>query len=370
MKKKTTASIDYVLLGLILGVLVFGLLALTSASSAMGFERFDNTYWFLQHQLLVGVIPGLISMAILSRVPYVFWKKTAGLLLIVSIVLLVMVFIPGIGADYGTAQSWVSIPGLGFSFQPAEVVKLTFLLYLAAWFENRKTSDVRGFTSGLIPFLTSLGIIMGLIMLQPDVGTMTVIAAIALAVYFAAGAPWHHLAGLGVAGVGLFYLLIRLAPYRAARFTTFLHPELDPQGIGYHINQALLAVGSGGLFGLGYGQSRQKFQYLPEVASDSIFAVIAEELGFFVSGALIFFFAGLAYRMGQLAGQTKDQFGQFVVVGVLVWIVFQAFVNIGAMLGLLPITGIPLPFISHGGTSMVVLLSAFGIVLNISRYRV
>ena len=363
---KPSKSIDYGLLGLILGVLLFGIIVLISASGPVGYERFADTYWFVKHQLLFGMLPGLVMMFVLSRVPYMVWKKIAGIMLIVSIVLLALVFVPGVGADFGTASSWIALPG--FSFQPAEIVKLTFLIYLAAWFENRGEKDVRDVSSGLIPFLISLSAIMVLIMLQPDVGTMTVIIAISLAVYFAAGAPLTHLASLGAAGLVMFFLLIRFAPYRAARFTTFLHPELDPQGIGYHINQALLAVGSGGLFGLGFGRSRQKFQYLPEVTSDSIFAIIAEELGFLIAGAVVVFFGGLMYRMMQLAASARDNFGKYIVVGVGVWIVFQAFVNIGAMLGLMPITGIPLPFISYGGTSMVVILSAIGIVLNISRY--
>ncbi|OGL82817.1 cell division protein FtsW [Candidatus Uhrbacteria bacterium RIFCSPLOWO2_01_FULL_53_9] len=366
----TSRSVDYVVLGIVLSLVVFGLLMLTSATSAVAFERFGDTYWFMKHQLLYGVLPGLALMAVLSRIPYVFWKRVAGFLLWVSVALLVLVFIPGIGADFGTARSWVEIPGLGFSFQPAEIVKLTFLLYLAAWFENRREKDLKGFTKGFIPFLTSLGVVTLLILLQPDVGTVSVIVAIALAVYVAAGAPWTHLLGFGSLGAVLLFFLIKFAPYRAARFTTFLHPELDPQGIGYHVNQALLAVGSGGLFGLGYGQSRQKFQYLPEVASDSIFAVMAEEFGFLISGAFVFVYAVLAYRLGTLAAQARDRFGQYVTVGVLAWIAFQAFVNIGAMLALLPITGIPLPLVSYGGTSMVVLLSALGIVLNISRSRV
>ncbi|MEK7530197.1 MAG: putative lipid II flippase FtsW [Patescibacteria group bacterium] len=366
---KATHAPDRMVLGIVLGLVCVGLLALTSATSAVAFERFGDMYWFVKHQLFYGVLPGIVLLCITLRVPYVFWKKMAGILLWVSIGLLSLVFIPGIGADFGTAQSWVAIPGIGFSFQPAEIVKLTFLLYLAAWFENRREKDLKGFTTGFVPFLVSLGMVALLILLQPDVGTMSVIVAIALTVYFVAGSPWPHLIGFGSLGVALFFLLIRFAPYRAARFTTFLHPEFDPQGIGYHVNQALLAVGSGGLFGLGFGQSRQKFQYLPEVASDSIFAVMAEELGFLISGAFIFVYAVLAYRLSVLAAGARDQFGQYVTVGVLAWVAFQAFVNIGAMLGLLPITGIPLPFVSYGGTSMVVLLGAVGIVLNISRYR-
>lgn len=367
MRRLKAQPVDYVLLGLTLGLVIFGLVVLLSASGPQGYERFQDTYWYVKHQLLFGILPGLVCLYLFSRIPYVFWKRVAAPLFFLSIVLLVLVFIPGIGADFGTAQSWIAIGG--FSFQPSEIVKLTFLLYLAAWFENRADKDVKNVSSGLVPFLTSLGIIMVLIVLQPDVGTMSVIIAIAIAVYFAAGAPWSHLAALAGGGAFLFFLLIRLAPYRAARFTTFLHPELDPQGVGYHINQALLAVGSGGLLGLGYGRSRQKFQYLPEVTSDSIFAIIAEELGFFFAAGFIILLIAFVYRLLGIAARARDKFGQYIVVGVAVWVIFQAFVNIGAMLGILPITGIPLPLISYGGTSMIVMLSAIGIALNVSRYQ-
>ncbi len=360
-------SIDLPLLSLILGLVIFGFVMLTSASGPLGFDKFGDTYWFVKHQALVGILPGLIAMFIFSRVPYMFWKKISAILLFVSIALLILVFIPGVGADFGSAHSWILIGG--FSFQPAELVKLTFLLYLAAWFENRAEKDVKDFSNGFVPFVSSLGIVMLLMILQPDVGTMTVIVATALAVYFVAGAPWKHLLVLGGGGIVAFSLLIGLAPYRAARFMTFLHPELDPQGVGYHINQAMLAIGSGGMFGLGFGHSRQKFQYLPEVAGDSIFAVIAEELGFIIAAGFIVLIVFLARRMLMIASDAPDKFSQLVVVGVTAWVVFQSFVNIGAMLGLMPMTGIPLPFVSYGGTAMLVLLSAMGIVLNISRYR-
>lgn len=357
---------DYVLLALVGGLLLFGIIMLTSASGPLGYQRFGDTYWFIKHQLLFGLLPGLVSMYFFSRIPYTLWRRLAGSLLVLSVALLVLVFIPGVGADFGSAKSWIAVAG--FSFQPAEIVKLTFLLYLAAWFEKRADKDVRDAQTGLIPFVSVLSLIMLLMILQPDVGTMAVIVVIALAVYFVAGAPWSHLFVLGGAGATVFLLLIRLAPYRAARFTTFLYPELDPQGVGYHINQALLAIGSGGMFGLGYGHSRQKFQYLPEVAGDSIFAVVAEELGFIVSTGVIVLFVVFARRMIRIASQAPDRFSQLIVVGVTTWIVFQAFVNVGAMLGLMPITGIPLSFISYGGTSLVMMLTAVGIVLNISRH--
>jgi cell division protein FtsW len=196
---------------------------------------------------------------------------------------------------------------------------------------------------------------------------MVIIVVMSLAVYFAAGGSLVHLTWLGLAGLGGLWALIKISPYRAQRLTTFLHPELDPQGIGYHINQALLAVGSGGWLGLGYGHSRQKFAYLPEATGDSIFAIIAEELGFFLTVALIALYAFIAVRGLKLAAACRDPFGRLLVVGIITWLTTQAVVNIGAILGVMPMTGIPLPFISYGGTAMMVSLAATGILANISK---
>jgi len=359
-KKKT----DLVFLGITLGLVVFGLVVLSSASGPLGYSNYKDSFYFVKHQILYGVIPGLILLFIMLRIPYRFWRKFALPLLGVGLLLLLAVFIPGIGADFGTARSWIDIGG--FTLQPAEIVKLTFLFYLAAWLESRGEEGARDFRTGLIPFLIVLGLIMGLLLLQPDLGSMAIIVFEALAVYFVAGSSIKHLIGIGLGGVALLWAMIKVAPYRAARLTTFLHPELDPQGIGYHINQALLAVGSGGFWGLGFGHSRQKFQYLPEVQGDSIYAIMAEELGFIISAALIIMFLVFLWRGLKIINEAPDAFGKFVGIGILSWIVFQAFVNIGAMIGLVPITGVPLPFISFGGTAMFVNLAAVGVLLNIS----
>jgi len=207
-------------------------------------------------------------------------------------------------------------------------------------------------------------------MLQPDLGTMSVIIASAIAVYFIAGARWRHLAAIGVAGITLFWILIKSAPYRMARFTVFLNPELDPQGIGYQINQALLAIGSGGLFGRGLGKSIQKYNYLPEATGDSIFAIVAEELGFIRVLALIALFVFLTIRGFIIAKRAPDVFGKLVATGITAWIAFQAFINMAAMVALVPLTGIPLPFVSYGGTALLFTLAAVGILINISKYTV
>lgn len=363
---RSKGTIDYVLLLIVGAIVLFGLVMLLSASAPSGYAQFGDSYYFLKHQIIFGLIPGIGALIAFSRIPYTFWQKHAWNLLILSIVLLVLVFIPGLSAGIGSAHSWISIGGV-FSLQPSEIVKLTFLFYLAAWLAQRDKHRVADVHAGFLPFVGVLGTIVILMILQPDVGTMSIIAAMSLVVYFVAGAPLTHVFSLILAGVASLFLLITLAPYRAARFTTFLHPELDPQGIGYHINQALLAIGSGGVLGLGYGHSRQKFQYLPEVSGDSIFAIISEEMGLIVSVLFMGLFILLLWRILHIAKHSSDDFGKYVVVGIGAWLVIQAFVNIGSMVALMPITGVPLPFVSYGGTSLAISLAAIGVVLNVSK---
>lgn len=356
---------DYFLIITVVVLLVVGLVMLSSASAVVSYENFNNNYYYLTHQLIYGVLFGLMAMMITSRIDYRFWKKLAALLLGITLILLIAVFIPGIGLEYGGAQRWISLGSA--TMQPTEIVKLTFILYLATWLEKRQ-KGIRDWKFGFLPFATVLGVIGLLVMLQPDLGTMSVIIASAVVVYFIAGARWRHLAAIGGAGALLFGILIKAAPYRMARFTVFLNPEVDPQGIGYQINQALLAVGSGGLFGRGLGKSIQKYNYLPEATGDSIFAVIAEELGFvrilFIVGLFVF----LAIRGFIIAKKAPDLFGKLVASGIISWIAFQSFVNIAAMVALVPLTGIPLPFISYGGTALLFTLAAIGILINISKH--
>lgn len=355
---------DYVLIVIIAAVLIFGLIALASASSVVGFSKFGDIFYYIKRQLLIGVLLGIICLFVAYKLDYHWYQKYAFYFLIISVILLILVFIPGIGFNLKGAHRWIKIGG--FLFQPTEVVKLTFLIYLATWLSKRE-KDIKDFQAGLLPFLIVVGLISLLIIFQPDVGSMSVIAFIAFSVYFVAGAPIKHLGFLGTAGLVIFYLLIKFKPYRAARLTVFLNPQVDPQGIGYHINQALLAIGSGGFFGLGLGRSRQKYNYLPEVAGDSIFAVIAEELGFIIVAGLIVLFVLIMYRGFKIAKHAPDIFGKLMATGIVAWISYQAFVNIAANLAVVPLTGITLPFISYGSSSLVVSLTAMGILFNISR---
>jgi cell division protein FtsW len=294
-------------------------------------------------------------------------KKIAPFLLFASIILLITVFIPGLGVKYGGSQSWINL--FGMSFQPSELVKLTFMLYLAGWLAKKGESGVRDFYYGFLPFLFLLGIVSGLMLLQPDLGTLSIIIFMCVAVFFASGARWKHVLGLIGAGILSILLLIKISPYRAARLTTFLHPELDPLGIGYHINQAFLAIGSGQWFGRGFGFSRQKFSYLPEVTGDSIFAVLSEELGFIFASLFILAFLFFTIRGFKIAKQAPDQFGTLLAIGITSWFAFQAFFNICSMIGLMPMTGVPLPFVSAGGSALAVAMAAVGILVNISRQQ-
>lgn len=356
---------DYVLLITFSLIILFGLIMLSSVSVVESFQKFGNNYYLFWHQLTRGFLPGLVIFLILSKIDYNRLLPYTVLFFIASLILLLLVFIPGLGVTYSKAQSWINIGS--FSFQPAEIVKLFLILSLSGWFAQRGKEMNQDFWNGLVPFIIILGLICLLIVLQPDLGTLVIVATIAFIIYFVAGGKIIHIISLGFMGLGAIGILIAQAPYRAARLMTFLYPELDPQGIGYHINQAFLAIGSGGWFGLGFGQSRQKFAYLPEAIGDSIFAIIAEELGFIFSFLLILLFIILLFHGLKLSQRVSDDYGRYLSVGIVSWFTLQAFINIAAMVGLIPLTGIPLPFISYGGTALMSAMAGAGILINISK---
>ncbi len=358
--------LDPVILWVTLGFLVFGLVMLLSATGPVALSRTGTSLFFVKRQLINGILPGLVLFFALGVVNYRVWRPLALVALVATIIVLVLVFIPGVGVTLGGARGWIRF-GV-FSLQPTEVVKLTFLVYLSAWLANREGErEHHTLENGLFPFLFALGSVITLIVLQPDTGSMAVIVLMSLFVYFLSGAPVAWFASLSVLGLGLLTLLIRHSHYRAARFMAFLHPELDPLGVGYHINQAMLAIGSGGIFGLGYGHSRQKFLYLPEVEADSISAVIAEEMGFIVMAMMLVMFGVLIWRCLKISHEARDPFGRYLAAGVAAWMAVQVFLNIGSMTGVMPMTGVTLPFISHGGSAMLALLAALGLVAGIPR---
>lgn len=355
---------DIPFLAAVFAIIIFGIIMLSSASSVVSYESFGNSNYLINHQLIFGILIGGVALLITYRIDYHVWKRFAFPMLIATVILLILVLVPGVGYGYGGARRWILLGTT--TFQPSELLKLTFLIYLATWLE-RRTSAIKDISTSLIPFLVILGSLVILIMLQPDFGTMSIIAIISLVVYYIAGAPTKHVIWIIVSGLSAFYLMILTSDYRAARFTVFLNPELDPQGIGYHINQALMAIGSGGIFGVGLGHSRQKYNFLPEVTGDSIFAVIAEEVGFILSVALILLYVYVLFRGLRIARGAPDTFGKLLAAGIISWFSIQALINIAAMVGVLPLTGIPLPFVSYGSSALVISLAAVGILANISR---
>jgi cell division protein FtsW len=305
-------------------------------------------------------------MYIASRLNYKWWQKMAVPFFLLAIILLIIVLLSGAGLELKGAKRWISLGPI--SFQPTELVKLAVIVYLASWLESRD-KIVKDLSAGLIPFLVTMGIIGGLIIAQPDIGSLGAIAFIALSMFFLAGASLRHIFSLIALGIGGLAILIKLEPYRMNRLLAFMHPDFDTQGIGWQIKQAAIAIGHGGIWGVGLGHSHQKFSYLPEVVGDSIFAVIAEEVGMVGAGIVVILFILLAFRGFRLAYQAPDRFSSFLTMGISLWIIFQAMINIMAIIGLMPLTGIPLPFISYGSTSLIFLLIGVGIVLNISRLR-
>jgi cell division protein FtsW len=350
----------------IIGILIiFGLAVLSSAGIVDAQRKFGSPYYYFYHQLLYGILPGIIIAYILSKIDYKIWRKFSLPILFLALLLTTLVFVPHFG--YGTkgAVRWLQFHG--FIFQPAELLKLSLVIYLAAWFGGRH-DRVKNWTYGAAPFFIVLGFVALLLMLQPDIGTMMVVALIALGMYFVAGVNLKQLFSILGIGALILGLIIIIEPYRLNRLKAYINPNEDPRGISYQVNQAMIAIGSGGLFGVGFGHSTQKLgSFLPEVVGDSIFAIIAEELGYIGSLFTIGLFVFLCLVLTQIANNTRDEFGRLFVSGINLWIMAQAFVNIAAITGLAPLTGIPLPFISYGGTAMIALLASLGIVLNIAR---
>jgi len=355
---------DYILAIVVFALSLFGLLMISSASVAISFEKFGHNYYYLIHQATVLAL-GIVLWIFFQSIDYRLLKKFALPMLIISLVLLILVFIPGLSSS--GAHRWIIVGKI--RFQPSEFSKLALIIYLSAWLAGRK-EEIKSFKRGFLPFVFFILVITGLIILEPDLGTLFIITAVAAAIFFVAGASWRHLA-FGIGGALLaFFGLIYAAPYRLSRLLTYLNPSADPEGAGWQVKNALLAIGSGGLFGLGFGASKQKYLYLPEAHTDSIFAIICEELGFIRAGLLLLAFAFLIYRGFSIAKRAPDDFGKFLATGITVWFALQIFINIASITGILPLTGLTLPFVSFGGSSLIVSLAAVGILLSISRYTV
>lgn len=360
---KTRKPVDYLFLSLLGGLLVVGLIMLWSASTVESQQNFGNTSYYFTHQLMYGIGIGLLGMFILSRIDYHVWKKFIPIALVGTLIALVLVKVPGIGFGANGATRWIDIGPL--FFQPAEAAKLAVIIYLAGWMSER--GHHKGFFQSVFPPVLIIGLYCLLILWQPDLGTMISLVLTSAIMLFVGGIQLRYFAWLTTAGVAIMLVLIKLEPYRVKRITAFLNRSVDPLGIGYQINQALIGIGSGGWFGYGYGHSRQKYSYLPEAINDSIFAVMAEELGFIRVFLILLIFVWFIVRGIQISYRAPDLFGKMLTVGVMGWIASAVVVNIGAITGLLPLTGIPLPFFSYGSSAMIMTLAGCGIVLNISR---
>ncbi len=347
-------------------LLVLGLIALISASAVIGEQQHGDVYHFVKKQLFLGIFLGLILAWIVSKINYRSLSKLSLILLIFNIFLLLLCFIPALQPMGSSANRWLRI---GFiNFQPSEFIKVTYILFLASLLSRFSLDKRRKIhITPFIIFVCSLAIIGAIIIIQPATGTLVVLALSSVMVYIVAGMSAAQFLSLIAIGISALILIIKITPYRLGRISSFLLPESDPLGKGYHIIQSLIGIGSGGLLGIGFGRSIQKFNYLPESHTDAIFSIIAEEFGFLGSLIIIILFILLISIGLRIAKEAPDSLGKFLAIGLTCNIGFQAFINIAAMCQLVPMTGIPLPFISYGGSSMVATLISIGILSNIAK---
>jgi cell division protein FtsW len=336
-----------------------------SASSDLGKIKFGDSYYYVKHQVYFGLSIGLIGFFFGYLIYYQWYRKIAFPILLVSIALLTLVFTK-YGITANSASRWIRIGPV--NFQPAELLKLTFIIYLAAWLSNPKANRSQTFYEGLVPFLVVASTITLLLLLQPATSIVVILMTAAMCVYFVNGAHMRYIMSIVLISLAGLAVIIYLTPYRFERVSGFLHLNSDKQGANYHLNQAMIAIGSGGLFGTGYGQSTAKVNYLPAAIDDSIFAVIAQELGFVGAGGLIILFGLLTFRLLWLALRSRDRFGKLLLIGFASIIACQSIIHIAANSGLAPLTGVPLPFVSYGGTALAVFLTMAGISVNVSKY--
>jgi cell division protein FtsW len=333
----------------------FGLLAIYDASVIDAFRTFGDKFHYVKQQAIwIGI--GLIAALITANIPIAAIKKYSHVLYAATLFLMVIVLIPGIGSKYLGARRWIN---LGFTvLQPSELLKITLAIYLAKWLEQERT---------LKQFLLLLGLNLGLIMLEPDLGTAIITIGVAFMLYYLSGAHLKEIASFSAILVVAMMALVLLSPYRMDRLKTFMDPTTDPLGSSYHINQILYGLGSGGLSGVGLGKSRQKYAYLPEATTDSIFAIIAEETGFIGSSFFILALLTLLMTSFKVAVNVTDKFDKLLASSISLLFLIQIFVNLSSMVALVPLTGVPLPFISYGGSSLVTNFIALGLLVNIAK---
>ena len=353
-------DIDYPFLLAVMFLLAFGLVMLFSAGSARAFSNFGDSLWYFKNQLFQGVFIGLIAMFVLSKFDYHRLGDFSFLLLLICLGLLVLVLIPGVGTTRNGATRWL------FGFQPSEIAKFAIILFYS--FSLSKNQDkLSSFTHGFLPYLGLLGVFMILLLLEPHMSCALLIGFTVILLLFVAGAKWKHFFLIGGPAIAVMGAAVMLEPYRRARVLSFLDPFSDIQGAGWQIVQSLYAIGSGGVFGTGLGQSRQKYQSLPEPQNDFIFSVLAEELGLLGAIIMISLFIFLVVRGTKIALKAPDLFGSLLVTGIVGIVAIQTILNIAVVTSSMPVTGMPLPFFSFGSTALSITLAEMGIVLNVSR---
>lgn len=341
---------------------IFGLLMVYSSSSVWSEYKFGYSYYYLIRQLIFSII-GVILMFIISKIDYNKYKKHANIILLTSFLLLILVLIPGIGQIRNGSRSWFGIGGLGF--QPSEIAKLALIIFISKYLANHE-KEVKSFKKGVFPILIIIFAFFGLIMLEPDFGTGMVIVMTLLIMLFASNIKLSFFAYMGVVGILGIVGLIIIAPYRMSRIISFINPWVDPLGSGYQIIQSLYAIAPSGLFGLGYGNSIQKHFYLPEPQTDFIFAIISEEFGIVGILLLSILYLILFYNSIKISLNSPDLFGKYLSFGLIIGIIIQTVLNISVVIGLVPVTGVTLPFLSYGGSSLLITMCSMGIILNVS----
>lgn len=357
-------SPDFVIFFTVIALLGLGVVMVYSSSAVSAYVNFDDSYYFLKRQI-VWVILGLLAMFFTMSIDYHAWRPLAKPVMLATLVLLVLVLVPGLGKVVNGARRWLGFGSL--YLQPSEIAKLSMVLFTADSL-TKNQDKIKSFVRGLVPQLLTLLLIFGLILKEPDLGTALAISGTVFVLLFTAGAKISHLASLGITGVTGIIAAIIVEPYRLRRLLAFSDPWSDPLDTGYHIIQSLYAIGSGGLFGVGLGRSREKFLYLPEPHTDFIFAILGEELGFIGTVTVIVLFFLFAWRGLKVAISAPDIYGSVLAAGLTTMIVVQALMNIAVVTASMPVTGIPLPFISFGGSALIFTLAGVGILLNISRY--
>ncbi len=353
------------ILTLVTMLVIVGLIAVYSASFAVGQLEYGSPYYFVVRQALWAVV-GTGLLIFFMRTDYHRLRGLSPLLMLAAVIGLTAVLAPELGVNRNGASRWISLGPLP-PVQPSEFAKLALIIYVSAWL-TAKSRDVRSFAAGLVPFVTMVGLVAGLIMLEPDMGTTIIVVLTTITLFFVAGGALTHLLALtSIGGVTATFLVVT-GGYRADRIFAFVSPEADPAGKGFHILQLLIALGSGGVTGLGVGASRQKFFYVPGAHTDGIFAIVGEEMGFIGAMAVLALFALLIYRGVRVMLNAPDNFGSLLALGVTSWIGYQTVINIGGVTRSMPLTGIPLPFLSYGGSALAATMGAVGILLSVSRY--